>query len=145
MQFLMELLMSYTSSRRQFFFWFCVVALWSVVTLWWTNLRESVLCSFGINLFFNKQILIMLYLTTKFFVFSRKSSSKISNISESALKSASLLIFSKISGSAEKSAHLGTLSCANVISTANTKEPKTKLRRGSPTTAFPSARKTQPD
>ncbi len=100
--------MSYISSGRQFFL-FCVVALWSVVTLWWMELRESVLFSFGINLFFIKQILIMLYVTTEYFVFFPKSSSKISNILESACKSTSLLIFSKISTSAEKSPHLGTL------------------------------------
>ncbi len=57
------------------------------------DLRESALFSFGINLFFDKQILIMLHLTTQFFVFFPKSSSKISNILESARKSASLLIF----------------------------------------------------
>ncbi len=56
------------------------------------DLRESVFFSFGINLFFNKKILIMLYLTTEVFVFFLKSGSKISNILESACKSASLLI-----------------------------------------------------
>ncbi len=57
------------------------------------SVRPSVLCSLGINLFFNKQILIMLYLTTDFFVFFPKSSSEISNILESARKSTSWLIF----------------------------------------------------
>ncbi len=57
------------------------------------DLREPVLFSFGINLFLNKQILIVLYLITEFFVFFPKSNSKISNILESARKSASLLIF----------------------------------------------------
>ncbi len=75
------------------FFWFCVVALWSVVTLWWMDLRGS-LFSFRIILFFNKKILIMLYLTAEFFfVFFPKSSSKISIILKLAHKSASLLIF----------------------------------------------------
>ncbi len=55
------------------------------MALWCTDFRQSVLFSFG--------ILIMLYLTTEFFVFFLKSSSKISNILESARKSASLLIF----------------------------------------------------
>ncbi len=79
------------SSGRQFFFfffWFYVVALWSVVTLWCMDLRKSALLSFGINLFFNSKILILLYLTTEFFVFLPKSSNKISNILESASKSA---------------------------------------------------------
>ncbi len=67
------------------------MALWSVVT--WMDLQELVLFSFGIKLFFNKQILIVLYVTTEFFVFSPKSSSEIGNILESACKSASLLIF----------------------------------------------------
>ncbi len=70
--------MSYASSGRPFFFffWFCVVALWSVVMM--DGLQESVLFSFRIILFFNNQILIMLHLTTEFFVFFLKSSCKIS-------------------------------------------------------------------
>ncbi len=42
---------------------------------------------------FNKQILIMLHLANKFFVFFPKSRGKISNILKSARKSASWLIF----------------------------------------------------
>ncbi len=51
LQFQVERFMSYTFSGMQFFFWFCLVALWSVVSLWWMDLRKSVLFSLGIILF----------------------------------------------------------------------------------------------
>ncbi len=79
------------------------------------DLPESVLFSFGMNLLFNKQILIMLYLTTEFFVFFPKSNCKMSDILESARKSASLLIFFR--NQQKCSAHLGTLLVERVCRT----------------------------
>ncbi len=119
MQFQFELLISYMSSGMPFFLlvlncgvvvscllwhydrWICESQCWFPFK--WKKLEKVQICRRIPELFcfLIRKILIMLHLTTEFFVFFLKNNNKISNNLKLASKSASLLIFSKIITSAQ--------------------------------------------